>query len=192
MRLSVRKRAWVPGKYQVLLYIRYPDGSEVCTQGDKFDENIGKWAQDLTVGLLRKLEPRTFWERILSICSMHRNPDPDCAMCQANPDDLFPDWADATAQAEVSGETVCKKCGFTFYRTVTSCPACNHPAVPPLAEAMTQAEEALASEDLTKTKASLEAMYFYIRHILGRFRRNVNKSEEELRAKVNSSEGEPS
>jgi len=175
LKLSVRKRDWQPGKYQVLLYIRYPDGSETSTQGDRYETDIGAWAQDLMHGLLRKRQPRTFWERILSICSAHRDPDPDCKLCQTNPEDMFPDWADATAQAQVAGETTCKKCNFKFYRTVTSCPACNHVAVPKLADTMTEAEELLSAEspDPEKLKESIGNLYFYIRHILGQFRRNI-------------------
>lgn len=180
LKLSVRKRDWEPGKYQVLLYIRFPDGSETCTQGDKYhEEDVGMWAKDLMLGLLRRRQPRTFWERILSICSAHRDPDPDCKLCQTNPEDMFPDWADATAQAEVAGETICKKCQFKFYRTTTSCPACNHPAVPSLAEAMISAEQALGSEPSEQTKEALDGLYFYIRHILGRFRRNIGKTNGE-------------
>lgn len=173
LKLSVRKRDWEPGKYQVLVYIRHPDGTEVCTQGDKFDPYMGQWAEEIQRAILRKQKPRNFWERILSLCSIHRDPDPNCKLCQATPKDIFPDWDDATAQAEVAGLTKCKKCGFEFYRTVTSCPACNHQAVPEIAETMNIAEEILGEEIVNqeKTKRAIEALYFHMRRILGHVRR---------------------
>jgi uncharacterized OB-fold protein len=61
-----------------------------------------------------------------SICSLHRDNNPDCPMCQASPTDLFPDYHEKLAEAEAAGRYTCR-CGFVYYRTVDYCPLCSRP-----------------------------------------------------------------
>lgn len=63
------------------------------------------------------------------ICSVHRHTEPGCPACHAHPRDLFPDFDERLAEAEAAGEHKCE-CGFTYYRTVDSCPACYRSRLP--------------------------------------------------------------
>ena len=58
------------------------------------------------------------------ICSRHQGNDPDCAACQAEPRDLFPDWDEKLAEAEAAGRIHCPECGYEFYLTTRDCPLC--------------------------------------------------------------------
>jgi hypothetical protein len=64
----------------------------------------------------------------VSICSRHREPKSDCALCQTDIRDALPGYDQMVAEARLAGECKCE-CGFTFYRTVSACPLCNktHP-----------------------------------------------------------------
>jgi hypothetical protein len=58
------------------------------------------------------------------ICSAHRHKEPGCALCAANPREVFPDWDKMVAAAKVAGEHTCHHCGFVYYRTTDMCPKC--------------------------------------------------------------------
>lgn len=58
-----------------------------------------------------------------SICSRHREPQPDCHLCQTDVRDVLPDYDKMTAEAETAGRHTCE-CGFVYYKTVSACPLC--------------------------------------------------------------------
>ena len=58
------------------------------------------------------------------ICSRHRVYSPDCGLCNTDIHELIPEIDELRAQAEKAGKTTCGGCGFVYYLTVTSCPAC--------------------------------------------------------------------
>lgn len=182
VKLAVRKKDWAPGTYQVLIYVRSPDGSEMSTSWDRLPDVVGKKVLELVSEICSKKSVRTLWERLLSICSAHIDPDPNCKLCQATPHDLFPDWDDATAEAEIAGTMKCKHCGFDFYRTTLTCPACNKKATElNLAEAMVQAEDAIDARYIVKDPNAIriiESLYFHMRMALGRMRRLQGKGED--------------
>ena len=44
-------------------------------------------------------------------------------MCEANPEDVIPDWKEKLRQAMEAGTETCE-CGFTYYKTTPGCPKC--------------------------------------------------------------------
>lgn len=63
----------------------------------------------------------------MSICSQHVEKEPNCAACNANVRDLFPDglYDKIIEESEAAGTTTCARCSFEYYLTVDSCPLCN-------------------------------------------------------------------
>lgn len=58
------------------------------------------------------------------ICSRHRGYDPDCHQCNTDIREVLPDYDEKCREAEEAGKVDCGACGFTFYRTTPTCPAC--------------------------------------------------------------------
>lgn len=62
----------------------------------------------------------------MSICSIHQVSQSDCPQCQITTDVLLqnPNFARMVQEAEKAGKHTCT-CGFTYYKTVDTCPRCN-------------------------------------------------------------------
>jgi lipopolysaccharide biosynthesis regulator YciM len=58
------------------------------------------------------------------ICSAHRGYISSCKACNTFLDQ-DPAWLAKEALAKAAGKYVCKKCDFTYYKTVSACPKCN-------------------------------------------------------------------
>lgn len=59
------------------------------------------------------------------LCSFHPHAEPGCPACAARAEDVLPGYAQKLAEAEAAGLVDCGTCGFSFYRTTETCPACS-------------------------------------------------------------------
>ena len=62
-----------------------------------------------------------------SICSRHRDYDPDCGLCNTPIEAVIPDYAEKVRQARAAGEHKCKHCAFVYFKTIDICPRCCRP-----------------------------------------------------------------
>ena len=60
----------------------------------------------------------------MSICSAHQEKKKDCPLCEANPEDIFPDWKEKLRHAQEAGIEECE-CGFKYFKTTNICPKCS-------------------------------------------------------------------
>lgn len=60
-----------------------------------------------------------------SLCSAHRTYQANCLQCNSSIEDLIPNYQELLKQAKEAGEEKCGNCGFIYYKTVSTCPACN-------------------------------------------------------------------
>ena len=58
----------------------------------------------------------------MSICSMHRVPDPECRMCNVR----VREGGQKHEEALAAGLTTCTECSFEYYMTTDACPKCEH------------------------------------------------------------------
>ena len=60
------------------------------------------------------------------VCSKSGPHNPNCRACNTSIEELIPNIKQLRAEAKAAGEYTCDRCGFTYYKTVGSCPKCNH------------------------------------------------------------------
>ena len=63
-------------------------------------------------------------EENMTICSKHWWPVRECPQCEADIQDLLPDFFEKVKKAEKAGLRTCLHCGFESYRTTDLCPKC--------------------------------------------------------------------